>query len=245
MGPSTEVSCIVHTEHRRLSTAVRAGDELQPRGYLRRLGLDWQWQVHDGGGLRLHPQHDWCVQPHLGGPICGLPSNNDECYHSASRALNPNIRNGTATANASASATVRSISVCTLAAATDHTAGVGADRLLRNRLLASVHASTIDLFRKLTTQTCDKTTPASCSSVAIRHCSKVASHGYLAAMRQVVLCTSATMPTCPFNVELARVGGVVVLSGKPEQTAKYDRRFACHSCMLPCGVLQCGCSHVS
>ena len=108
--------------------------------------------------------------------------------------MNPNICNGAATANASASAAVRSISVCTLAAATDHTAGVGADRLLRNRLLASVHASTIDLFHKLTTQTCDKTTPASCSSVAIRHCSKVASHGYLAATRQVVFCTSAIMP---------------------------------------------------
>ena len=108
--------------------------------------------------------------------------------------MNPNICNGAATFNASASATVRSISVCTLAAATDHTAGVGADRLLRNRLLASVHASTIDLFHKLTTQTCAKTTPASCSSVAIRHCSKVASHGYLAATRQVVFCTGATMP---------------------------------------------------
>ena len=90
------------------------------------------------------------------------------------------VRNG-------ASATVRSISVCTLAAATDHTAGVGADRLLRNRLLTSERASTIDLFRKLTTQTCDKTTPASCSSVAIRHCSKVASHGYLAATRRVTV----------------------------------------------------------
>ena len=54
--------------------AVRAGDELQPRVYRRRLGLDWQPQVHDGGRLRLHQQHDWCVQPHLGGPtICGLP----------------------------------------------------------------------------------------------------------------------------------------------------------------------------
>ena len=119
--------------------------------------------------------------------------------------MNPNICNGAATANASASAAVRSISVCTLAAATDHTAGVGADRLLRNRLLASVHASTIDLCRKLTTQTCGKTTLASCSSVAVRHCSKVASHGYLAATRQVVFCTSAIMPTCRFYVELARV----------------------------------------
>jgi hypothetical protein len=68
-----------------------------------------------------------------------------------------------------------------------------------------VHASTIDLFRKLTTQTCDKTTPASCSSVTIRECSKVASHGFFAAMRQVVFCTSAIMPTCRFYVELARV----------------------------------------
>ena len=108
--------------------------------------------------------------------------------------MNPNICNGAATANASASTAVRSISVCTLAAATDHIAGVGADRLLRNRLLASVHASTIDLFRKLTTQTCDEATPASCSPVAIRQCSKVASHGYLAATREVVFCTSAIMP---------------------------------------------------
>jgi hypothetical protein len=112
--------------------------------------------------------------------------------------LNPNICNGAATANASASAAVRSISVCTLAAVTDHTAGVGADRLFRNRLLASVHASTIDLCRKLTTQTCDETTLASCSSVAIRHCSKVASHGHSAATRQVVLCTSAIMPAVGF-----------------------------------------------
>ena len=125
--------------------------------------------------------------------------------------MNPNICNGAATANASASAAVRSISVCTLAAVTDHTAGVGADRLLRNRLLASVHASTIDLCGKLTTQTCDKTTLASCSSVAVRHCSKVASHGYFAAMRQVVFCTGATMATCRLYVELARVGSVVVL----------------------------------
>jgi hypothetical protein len=58
--------------------AVRAGDELQPRAYRRRLGLDWQWQVHDGGRLRLHEQHDWCVLPRLGGPICGLPFYNDE-----------------------------------------------------------------------------------------------------------------------------------------------------------------------
>ena len=119
--------------------------------------------------------------------------------------MNPNICNGAATANASASAAVRSISVCTLAAATDHTAGVGADRLLRNRLLASVHASTIDLCGKLTTQTCDKTTLASCSSVAVRHCSKVASHGYLAATRRVVFCTSAIMPAVGVCVELARV----------------------------------------
>jgi hypothetical protein len=105
---------------------------------------------------------------------------------------------------------------------TDHTAGVGADRLLRNRLLASVHASTIDLFHKLTTQTCDKAPPASCSSVAVRHCSKVASHGYFAAMRQVVFCTGATMATCRLYVELARVGSVVVLQrqspSKPRNT---------------------------
>ncbi len=161
--------------------------------------------------------------------------------------MNPNICNGAATANASASAAVRPISVCTLAAATDHTAGVGADRLLRNRLLASVHASTIDLCRKLTTQTCGKTTLASCSSVAVRHCSKVASHGHSAATRQVVLCTSAIMPAVP-QWGLCRIGAccsVVVLQRQPRATREkttVDLRVTV-ACSVPCGVLQCGYSH--
>ena len=80
-NPSIDVSQWVHRPNFRASStrntdgcqlAVRAGDELQPRVYLRRLGLDWPWQVHDGGRLRLHQQHGWCVQPRLGGPICGL-----------------------------------------------------------------------------------------------------------------------------------------------------------------------------
>ena len=159
--------------------------------------------------------------------------------------MNPNICNGTATANASASAAVRSISVCTLAAATDHTSGVGADRLLRNRLLTSVHASTIDLFHKLTTQTCDKTPPGSSSSVAIRQCSKVASHGYFAATRQVVFCTSAITPRVGFmsNSRVLQRSGAAAASPSKMRNTTLDLRVTVACC--PCGVLQCGCSHVS
>ena len=161
--------------------------------------------------------------------------------------MNPNICNGAATANASASAAVRSISVCTLAAATDHTAGVGADHLLRNRLLASVHASTIDLFHKLTTQTCDKTPPASCSSFAVRHCSKVASHGYFAAMRQVVFCTGATMATCRCLRRIGacwwRSGAAAASPSKPRNTT-VDLRVTVACCHVACCSVAAATCHV-